>query len=212
MSYYNVLAIFNELELAEIESLVTLTQLGLSGEENVIENMVKAVTDYRYLINLFQTSQGLTQQVIKFLLDDASITPEGVELFLSKLEIWLMIVESKKEQRVYAEIIHKYRGIDEREVLALRYELIDVLRELEDIRTAKKEKKRHHNWEVHDLTRYEAPMQLQPNYEGYELHMKKYGESFESSSFFNAVPNLKEKFNKEQPSYYEAFESYYAAK
>lgn len=213
MSYYTVLAIFNEVQLVEVESVLNQMVLMNQGDKNQLE---KAVDDYHYLLANLQTTRGLTQQIILFLLDETSVTPEGVDLFLSKLEVWLVILENKKEQRIYAEIVNKYRDIvycfDEIEVLAFRSELINILHELDEIKADRKVKKRHHSWEVHDLTRYEAPMQFQPDYDGYELHMKEYGQSFESGSFFNSVPNLKEKFNEEQPSYEEAFESYFMRK
>lgn len=95
MSYYNVLAIFNEFQLAEVESVITLTYLGLMDEGGNTQ-LVKAVEDYQYLVENAQTTRGLTQQVVLFLLDEASTTLEGIELFLSKLEVWLVIVENKK--------------------------------------------------------------------------------------------------------------------
>lgn len=210
MSYYNVLAIFNEFQLAEVESVITLTYLGLMDEKRN-NQLVKAVEDYRYLVENVQTTRGLTQQIILFLLDDTSTTLEGIELFLSKLEIWLVIVENKKEQRIWAEVLNKYKDtlfyFDE-EVLGLRTSLLDILHELDDVRAERKKQKRFTQWQSQDMTWTEAPMQYQPGYEGYELQMKEYGQSFESSdSLFDSVPNLKEKFNQEQPSYEEAYQS-----
>jgi len=216
MSYYNVLAIFNEFQLAEVESVITLTHLGLmdEGRNNQLE---KAVEDYQYLLDNSQTTRGLTQQIILFLLDEASTTPEGIELFLSKLEVWLVIVENKKEQRIWAEVLNKYQGslylgCDE-EVLGLRTSLLEVLHELDDVRAERKRQKRFIQWQSQDMTWTEPPMQHHPEFADYELQMKRYGQSFESSdSLFNSVPNLKEKFNQEQPSYESAFGSCYFLK
>ena len=207
MSYYNVLAIFNEIQLVEVESVLNQMTLLPQGSKNQLE---KAVEDYNYLLNNSQTTRGLTQQIVLFLLDEASTTSEGIELFLSKLEVWLVIVENKKEQRIWAEVLNKYQGslylgCDE-EVLGLRSSLLEVLHELDDVRIERKKQKRFIQWQSQDMTWTEPPMQHHPEFAEYELQMKEYGQSFESNdSLFNSVPNLKEKFNTEQPSYYEAF-------
>lgn len=214
MSFYNVLAIFNEVQLVEVESVLNQMTLLTQGHKNQLE---KAVEDYNYLLDNSQTTRGLTQQIILFLLDEASTKPEGIELFLSKLEVWLVIVENKKEQRIWAEVLNKYQGslylgCDE-EILGLRSSLLDVLHELDDVRAERKKQKRFTQWQSQDMTWTEAPMQYQPGYEDYELKMKEYGQSFESpDSLFNSVPNLKEKFNQEQPSYESAFGSCYFLK
>lgn len=214
MSYYNVLAIFNEIQLVEVESVLNQMTLLPQGSKNQLE---KAVEDYNYLLNNSQTTRGLTQQIVLFLLDEASTTSEGIELFLSKLEVWLVIVENKKEQRIWAEVLNKYQGslylgCDE-EVLGLRSSLLEVLHELDDVRIERKKQKRFIQWQSQDMTWTEPPMQHHPEFAEYELQMKEYGQSFESSdSLFNSVPNLKEKFNAEQPSYERAFESYFISK
>ena len=204
MSYYNVLAIFNETQLVEVESVLHQLTLMNQGDKN---SLVKAVEDYQFLKSLGVS--GFTRQVVLFLLNPDSITSEGIELFLSRLEVWLMVVESQKEQVAYANIINQYKDIvycfDDEEVLALRFSLIDVLRELEEAKTEKKAKKRHDIWERHNhLTQYEAPMQYQEGYEVYEQQMVSYGKPFESDdSPFNQVPNTKI-MSDEQPCTYEA--------
>lgn len=211
MSYYNVLAIFNETQLVEVESVINQMVLMTQTDKNQLE---KAVDSYNYLLNNSQTTRGLTQQIILFLLDEASTTAEGIEHFLSKLEIWLVIVENKKEQRIWAEVLNKYQGslylgCDE-EILGLRSSLLEVLHELDDVRAERKKQKRFTQWQSQDMTWTEPPMQHHPEFAEYELQMKEYGQSFESpDSLFNSVPNLKEKFNQEQPSYEEAFGSVY---
>lgn len=211
MSYYNVLAIFNEVQLIEVESVISQMILMTQTDKNQLE---KAVEDYRYLLDNSQTTRGLTQQIILFLLDEASTTPEGIEHFLSKLEVWLVIVENKKEQRIWAEVLNKYQdslylGCEE-EILGLRSSLLEVLHELDDVRAERKKQKRFTQWKSQDMTWTEAPMQFQEGYDEYELMMEVYGKSFESAnSLFNSVPNTKEMWNKEQPSYELAFDSYY---
>lgn len=207
MSYYNVLAIFNEIQLLEVETILNQMSIMTQGYKN---QLVKAVEDYQYLSTNSSCTRGLTKQIILFLLNSDSTTPEGIELFLSKLETWLEIVESKKEQRIYAEVVNKYRDslyyYDE-EVLALRFSLIDILHELEEDKAEKKRKKQRDNWERDSrLTQYEVPMQFHPEFEEYEAQMRAYGKSFESStSSFNHVPNVKLLFNEEQPSYEETY-------
>jgi hypothetical protein len=208
MSYYNILAIFNEGQLTEVESVLNQFSLLTQGDRN---SLTKAIEDYNFLKSLIV--RGFTQQVVLFLLNPESISSEEViEQFLSRLEVWLMIVESKDEQRKYAEVLNNYRDIiycfHDEEILALRFSLLDVLRELEESKAAKKEKKRHDLWQRYNfLTQFEAPMQVQPGYEEYEAMMVEYGQLFESD--FNQVPNLKQKFNEEQPSYEKAFGDYY---
>lgn len=212
MSYYTVLAIFNQVELLEVETLINQMNILTQGYKN---QLVKAVKDYQYLSDSLQTTRGLTKQIILFLLNSTSVTPEGIEPFLSKLETWLEIVESKKEQRIYAEVINKYRDIiycfDDKEALALRFSLIEILHELDEDRAEKKAKKQRDNWERDNrLTQYEVPMQFHPEFDEYELEMAAYGKAFESfGSPFNQVPNLKEQYNIEQPSYEEAFMGYF---
>ena len=214
MSYYNVLAIFNDTQLVEVESVINQMVLMTQTDKNQLE---KAVEDYQYLLDNSQITRGLTQQIILFLLDEASTTAEGIELFLSKLEVWLVIVENKKEQRIWAEVLNKYQGslylgCDE-EVLGLRSSLLEVLHELDDVRAERKKQKRFIQWQSQDMTWTEPPMQHHPEFAEYELQMKEYGQSFESpDSLFNRVPNLKEKFNQEQPSYESAFGSCYFLK
>lgn len=208
MSYYNVLAIFNEVELLEVETILNQMSIMTQGYKN---QLVKAVEDYQYLVSNSSCTRGLTKQIVLFLLNSDSTTPKGIELFLSKLETWLEIVESKKEQRIYAEVVNKYRDIiycfDDEEILALRFSLLDILRELEEDKAEKKAKKQRDNWERNSsLTRCEVPMQFHPEYAEYEQKMISYGESFGSS--FNCVPNLKDIWNGEQPSYEKAFMGY----
>jgi hypothetical protein len=175
MSYYSVLAIFNEFQLAEVESVITLTQLGLMSEDDT-SLLVKAVDDYKYLIQNAKTTRGLIQQVILFLLDTTSITPEGIQTFLSKLEVWLVIVENKKEQRIWAEVLNKHQTIvSEEEITALRSTLLDTLHELTDLRAERKKQKRFDQWKSQDMTWTEVPMQFAEGYEEYETMMEIYG-------------------------------------
>ena len=206
MSYYNVLAIFNEFQLAEVESVITLTSLGLMEEEETSQ-LVKAVDDYKYLIENAKTTRGLIQQVILFLLDPVSITPEGIQTFLSKLEVWLVIIENKKEQRIWAEVLNKHPIVSDEEITAFRSTLLDTLHELNDLRAERKKQKRFDQWKSQDMTWVEAPMQYAEGYDEYETMMEIYGNSFES--YFDLVPNTKEMWGTEQPSYELAFESYY---
>jgi len=203
MSHYSILAIFNEGNLNEVETVLNQLTLLRQGEKN---SLIKAVEDYHFLKSL--AVRGFTQQIVLFLLNPDSISSEEVvEQFLSRLEIWLMIVESKDEQRKYAEIVNRYRDIvycfNDDEILALRFSLLDVLRELEESKAAKKEKKRHDLWERYNfLTQFEAPMQSQPGYEAYETVMEEYGKLFDLES---QVPNIKGTMSEEQPDFIEAF-------
>jgi hypothetical protein len=203
MSYYNILAIFNQDQLVEVESVLNQFNILTQGDKN---SLAKAVEDYNFLKSLIV--RGFTQQIVLFLLNPDSISSEEViEQFLSRLEVWLMIVESKDEQRKYAEVINQYRDIiycfHDEEVLALRFSLLEVLRELEESKAAKKEKKRHDLWERYNfLTQFEAPMQSQPGYEAYEAVMEEYGRLFDLE---NQVPNIKGTISNEQPDFIEAF-------
>jgi hypothetical protein len=201
---YNTLAIFNQDQLVEVEAVLNQFNLLTQGDKN---SLIKAVEDYNFLKSLIV--RGFTQQVVFFLLNPESISSEEVvEQFLSRLEVWLMIVESKDEQRKYAEILNNYRDIvycfHDEEILALRFSLLDVLRELEESKAAKKEKKRYDLWERYNfLTQYEAPMQVDPRYEEYVELMEEYSQLFKSESF--EVPNIKNKVSYDQPSFLEAF-------
>ena len=171
---YNILAIFNDSQLKEIEEISssTLMSQGLKNQ------MVKAVEDYRYLVNSLP-AKGLTEQVIFFLLNSDSCTPEGIEKFMSKLEIWIEIVEDEKEQRLYADILYYLDTHiwEVEEILALRGMLLDILIELEQIKPR---------------IDTQIPMQTQKGYPDYSTWMMNYGSEFEQpDSSFNIVPNLK---------------------
>lgn len=210
MSYYNVLAIFNEIQLAEVQSVITLNQLGLMSEEG-ISQLVKAVEDYQYLRSSLTGGNSLNQQVIMFLLDSTSTNPERIQEFITELGIWLKITQSQKVQTIYAHVINEY--LQKVDILALRYNLLIALREIEKDTVEKKAKSKYSRWKSQDLTHTEAPMQFQEGYDEYELMMEVYGKSFDSAnSLFNSVPDTKEMWNKEQPSYEQAFRSYFISK
>jgi hypothetical protein len=205
---YNTLAIFNQDQLVEVEAVLNQFSLLTQGDKN---SLTKAIEDYHFLKS-HKAKDKFTRKVVDFLLNPDSVTPEGIETFLTRLGFWLEVVESLKEQEAYANVLNNHLDIvyclHDEEILALRFKLLDVLRELEESKAAKKEKKRHDLWERYNfLTQFEAPMQVQPGYEEYEAMMLEYGQLFESD--FNQVPNLKQKFNEEQPSYEKAFGDYY---
>lgn len=171
---YNTLAIFSDTELVEMESILSQSVLMSQGVKN---QMVQAVEDYNYLVNKLATSKGVSQQVVRFLLDSDSLDSAEVQAFLIALEYWVMILENEKEQRMYADILrYSYFEIDE--VLALRSTLLEILVELEEVEVTKDTK---------------IPMQLDPKYNEYATWMFNYGSEFNSS--FNIVPNLKGKTN-----------------
>jgi len=205
MSYYNILAIFNESQLVEVETVLNQLTLMNQGDKN---SLINAVEDYQFL-KAHQAKDKFTRKVVDFLLNPKSVTPEGIETFLTRLGFWLEVVESLKEQEAYANVLNNHLDIvycfHDEEILALRFELLDVLRELEESKAAKKERKQHDIWERnYRLTQYEAPMQVQPGYEDYEKMMEEYGKLFDTEeSPFNQVRNTKGMSN-EQPCTYEA--------
>jgi len=201
---YNTLAIFNQDQLAEVEAVLNQFSLLTQGDKN---SLTKAVEDYHFLKS-HQAKDKFTRKVVDFLLNPDSVTPEGIETFLTRLGFWLEVVESLKEQEAYANVLNNHLDIvycfHDEEILALRFELLDVLRELEEAKAAKKEKKRHDLWERYNfLTQFEAPMQVQPGYEEYVEKMEEYAQLFKSESF--DVPNIKNRVSYDQPSFLEAF-------
>lgn len=208
---YNILAIFNETQLVEIETVLHQNTLMTQGDRNQLE---RAVEDYQYLVSKLTGANNLNQQVTMFLLDSASTNPKRIEEFITELGIWLKITPSQTVQKIYAHVIKEFQDIvycfDNEEILALRHSLLNALREIEKDTEEKKAKSKHSRWKSQDLTHTEAPMQFQEGYDEYELMMELYGKSFESpTSPFNRVPNTKEIWNTEQPSYELAFDSYY---
>lgn len=208
---YNILAIFNEVQLVEIETVLHQNTLMTQGDRNQLE---RAVEDYQYLRSKLTGSNNLHQQVIMFLLDSTSTNPERIEEFITELGVWLKITPSQTVQKIYAHVIKGFQDIvycfDTNEILALRHSLLSALREIEKDTDEKKAKSKYSRWKSQDLTHTEAPMQFQEGYDEYELMMEVYGKSFESAnSLFNSVPNTKEMWNREQPSYELAFDSYY---
>lgn len=198
---YDILAIFNDVELVEVES--TLNQCILMNQR-VKNQLLQAVEDYRFLVGSLLSARGLSQQVTLFLLDPSSCTQKGIEEFLEKLETWIIILEDEVEQRVYAEILRHYDipHFETNEILALRSDLIEVLVEIQEVkRTLKKTKNSQDS-----LVKNKIPMQLDSEFDYYDSWMMKYGSEFDKDdSSYKIVPDLRGKISDDQPSFYEAF-------
>lgn len=194
----HTLAIFNDADLLNIEE-VSLSTLMPQGAKN---QLIKMCEDYRFLVSSLCNSRGISQQVILFLLNPDSCTIAGVDEFLEKLGYWVMILEDETEQRMYADVLrHSY--YEEKEILILRYTLIEILWELNEVKT-KTLKKSKNSQDF--LVKNKKPMQLDPEFSHYESWMMDYGVGFEGDdSSYNIVPDLRGKVSDDQPSFYEAF-------
>lgn len=195
---YQILAIFNDTELVNIQE-TSLSTLMPQGAKN---QLIKMVEDYQFLVSSLYTARGLTQQVILFLLNPKSCTCEGADEFLNKLSYWMEILEDETEQRMYADVL-RYSYIEMEELLILRSNLIDILWELNEIK-AKTLKKTKNSQD--SLVKNKIPMQLQPEFTCYDSWMMNYGSEFEKDdSSYNIVPDLRGRISDDQPSFYEAF-------
>lgn len=194
----HTLAIFNDADLLNIEE-TSLSTLMPQGAKN---QLIKMCEDYRFLVSSLCNARGLSQQVILFLLNPDSCTIAGVDEFLEKLEYWVMILDDENEQRMYADVL-RYSYYEEEEILILRSSLIEILWELNEVKTKTLKKSKNPQ---DFLVKNKKPMQLDPEFSHYESWMMDYGSEFErDDSSYNIVPDLRGKISDDQPSFYEAF-------